>query len=47
MLYLLIPPYTSETVVKAHELAFEYMGGIPQEIVYDQDRLFLVSENLG
>ena len=40
-------PYTSETVVKAHELAFEYLGGMPQEIVYDQDRLFLVNENLG
>lgn len=40
-------PYTSETVAKAHELAFEYLGGMPQEIVYDQDRLFLVSENLG
>jgi len=40
-------PYTSETVVKAHEQAFEYLGGQPQEVVYDQDRLFLVNENLG
>lgn len=40
-------PYTSETVVKAHEQAFEYLGGIPRELVYDQDRLFLVNENLG
>lgn len=40
-------PYTSETVVKAHEQAFEYLGGMPQEVVYDQDRLFLVNENLG
>lgn len=40
-------PYTSERVVKAHEQAFEYLGGIPQEVVYDQDRLFLVNENLG
>src|SRR5690606_6537634 len=40
-------PYTSETVIKAHEKAFEYIGGMPQEVVYDQDRLFLVNENLG
>lgn len=40
-------PYTSETVTKAHEQAFEYLGGIPKEVVYDQDRLFLVNENLG
>lgn len=40
-------PYTSETVIKAHEQAFEYIGGMPQEVVYDQDRLFLVNENLG
>lgn len=40
-------PYASETVVKAHEQAFEYLGGMPQEVVYDQDRLFLVNENLG
>lgn len=40
-------PYTSETVVKAHEQAFKFLGGMPEEIVYDQDRLFLVSENLG
>ena len=40
-------PFTTETVIQAHEKAFEALRGIPAEIVYDQDRLFLVSENLG
>lgn len=40
-------PFTTETVIQAHEKAFEAIRGIPNEIVYDQDRLFLVSENLG
>lgn len=40
-------PFTSETVIYAHEKAFEFIKGIPGEIVYDQDRLFMVSENLG
>lgn len=40
-------PFTTETVIQAHEKAFEEIRGIPQEIVYDQDRLFMVSENLG
>jgi len=40
-------PFTTATVIAAHEKAFEALGGYPDEIVYDQDRLFLVSENLG
>lgn len=40
-------PFTTEEVILAHELAFEYMGGCPKELVYDQDRLFMVSENMG
>ncbi len=40
-------PFTTETVIAAHEKAFEFIKGLPREIVYDQDRLFLVSENLG
>jgi len=31
----------------AHEKAFQYFGGIPKIIVYDQDTLFLVNENKG
>ena len=40
-------PFTTVDVIKAHENAFEYYGGIPKEVVYDQDHLILVSENNG
>ena len=40
-------PFTSRTAIDAHEEAFKFFEGIPKEVVYDQDRLFLVEENLG
>lgn len=40
-------PFTTALAVYAHELAFEYFGGVPRKIVYDQDKVFLVKENLG
>jgi Integrase core domain len=40
-------PFTTAHAVYAHELAFEFFGGIPRKIIYDQDKLFLVRENLG
>lgn len=40
-------PFTTATAVYAHELAFDYFKGIPHEILYDQDRVFITSENLG
>lgn len=40
-------PFTTALAVYAHELAFEYFGGVPRKIVYDQDKVFLVNENLG
>lgn len=40
-------PFTSADVVIAHEQAFAFYGGMPAEIVYDQDHLLLVSENHG
>ncbi len=40
-------PFTSQTVVSAHERAFEFFRGIPKTIVYDQDRTMVVDENLG
>lgn len=40
-------PFTAETAVEAHEQAFEYLGGVPAEVVYDQDSVFLVDENGG
>jgi transposase len=40
-------PFTTRDVIRAHENAFEYFGGIPNELVYDQDSLIVVSENSG
>ena len=40
-------PFTSQTAVIAHEKAFEFIGGIPEELVYDQDTLFISDENKG
>ncbi len=39
--------FTSELAIEAHEKAFAFFGGIPDEIVYDQDKAFMVSENKG
>ncbi|QEC53596.1 IS21 family transposase [Anseongella ginsenosidimutans] len=46
-LYFLDRAFTTEEAIDAHEAAFAYLGGMPMEIVYDQDRLFLVDERLG
>ena len=40
-------PFTTRDVIRTHENAFKYFGGIPDELVYDQDTLILVSENSG
>lgn len=40
-------PFTTLTFIDAHNKAFEYFGGMPKEIVYDQDRILAVSENAG
>ena len=40
-------PFTTFSFIDAHIKAFEYFGGIPIEIVYDQDRILAVSENSG
>src|ERR1039457_3261213 len=40
-------PFTTHMTIDAHEEAFKFFGGIPQEIVYDQDRLLLVEERMG
>lgn len=45
--YLLNRPFTTTDVVRAHEQAFVYFGGHPRELVYDQDKLMVVSENGG
>jgi transposase len=40
-------PFKAEDFVKAHDLSFKFFGGRTEEIVYDQDRVMIVSENAG
>lgn len=40
-------PFTSNLAVLAHEKAFSYFQGIPKEVVYDQDNVFIKDENAG
>lgn len=40
-------PFTSQTTIEAHNQAFAYFEGQPDKIVYDQDRVLMVDENLG
>ena len=39
--------FTSSEAIVAHELAFTFFAGIPDQIVYDQDRVFITDENMG
>lgn len=45
--YLQSTPFTAEHTVLAHQKAFHYYEGQPQRIIYDQDRVLIVDENLG
>lgn len=40
-------PFTAELAAYVHELAFEFFGGVPHNIVYDQDKVLLSNENMG
>lgn len=40
-------PFTSSDIVQCHHKAFEFFGGVPKTIVYDQDKTMFVTENLG
>ena len=40
-------PWTTPDFVEAHIKAFRFLGGRPEEIVYDQDSVLSVSENHG
>lgn len=40
-------PFTTRDVLRTHENAFAFYGGMPEEMVYDQDKLMTVSENHG
>ncbi|HAL64332.1 MAG TPA: IS21 family transposase [Bacteroidales bacterium] len=42
-----INPLTSGQLVAGLQDCFEYMGGMPKQIVFDQDRLLAVDENYG
>jgi len=46
-IYLQNRPFTTESTVYAHHLAFENFKGMPRRILYDQDKVLLKSENLG
>lgn len=39
--------FNAHSAIEAHQLTFAYLQGIPDTLVYDQDRVFLVSENKG
>lgn len=40
-------PFTVKDMVRCHENAFRFFGGMTTEMVYDQDALIAVSENAG
>lgn len=40
-------PFTTRAVIDAHEQCFIFFMGVVDQIVYDQDKLMLVSENHG
>jgi len=45
--YIQTTPFTTSSTIYAHELAFDYLQGIPKKIIYDQDKVLISSENLG
>ena len=40
-------PFRTEDLIRCLENTFLYFGGKPKEIVFDQDRIIVVSENAG
>jgi transposase len=40
-------PFTTLSTIDAHEKCFQHFEGIPEQLVYDQDKLMLVDENKG
>ena len=40
-------PFTTRATVDAHEQCFNFFKGVTEQLVYDQDKLMLVSENHG
>jgi transposase len=45
--YFQSQPFTTASTIQAHEQAFRYFEGHPKKIIYDQDRVLIIDENLG
>ena len=45
--WFLDAPFTAQTMCQAHENAFDFFEGIPNTMVYDQDTVMVVDENIG
>ena len=46
-LYFSLKPFTTATAIYAHELAFEFYGGMPLKLIYDNDKVFIKDSYLG
>jgi len=46
-IYLQKEPFTAGSAILCFERAFAFYSGMPQEIVFDQDRVFMADENYG
>lgn len=44
--YFSAVPFTTKIAITTHKYAFKFFSGRPQTIMYDQDRVFVVSENI-
>jgi len=40
-------PFTTLNTIHGHEQAFRFFEGQPQKIIYDQDRVLVIDENMG
>lgn len=45
--YFSTTDFNSEKAIEAHKNAFRFFGGTPEVLLYDQDKVFAVSENFG
>jgi transposase len=46
-IYFQTNPFTTSTTIEAHNKAFEFFKGQTRVIIYDQDRVLIIDENLG
>lgn len=40
-------PFNCATFIQMLGRCFDYIGGVPEELLFDQDKLVAVSENYG